>query len=131
MNEFKGTPGKWVQSHRLIPNDLDGMYATQVHTEDGETIATIHWYSKPKEKGYVEGRPVMITGTYRESNAQLISKAPEFLSETLESITDLKILKDQIDFEFKNGNFRWKGMSELIDQWIARKKQLIQDATTI
>ena len=48
MVEFKFTPSKWIQSHRPIPNDKKGMYATQVYTEDGETIATLSWYPMPK-----------------------------------------------------------------------------------
>ena len=53
------------------------MYATQVYTEDGETIATLHWYQMPKIKAIREGKDVLVTSTYRDSNAQLISKAPE------------------------------------------------------
>ena len=75
--EQKFTEGKWHQSHRLIPNDEDGMYATQVYDDKGETICTLSWYPKPKEKGMHEGNPVLITGTYRDGNAKLISKAPE------------------------------------------------------
>lgn len=77
--EQKFTKGKWHQSHRLIPNDEDGMYATQVYDDKGETICTLSWYPKPQEKGMHEGKPVLITGTYRDGNAQLISKAPELL----------------------------------------------------
>lgn len=71
MNK-KYTPAPWFQSHRPIPHDKDGMYATQVYTEDGETIATLAWYAMPKDEN---GR----IGTYREANAKLIAAAPELL----------------------------------------------------
>ena len=73
--EFKGTPGEWKQSHRQIPNNKDGMYDTQVYTDDGETIATIHWYSKPP---IIENN-VKTIGSYRKENAKLIAAAPELL----------------------------------------------------
>lgn len=82
MSEF--TPGKWIQSHRQIPNDPKGMYATQVYTEDGETIATLHWYPKPPEKVVFKGRNAIRRGTYRDGNAALISAAPDMLNALLE-----------------------------------------------
>ena len=81
------TPGEWKQSHRKMPNSKDGMYSTQVYTEDGETICSLAWYPKPKEKGIHEGKEVMITGTYREANAQLISASTNML-EALIAITN-------------------------------------------
>lgn len=84
MKEFKGTKGKWYQSHRQIPNDTDGMYATQVYCKKGETIATLSWYAAPKEKGIHNGKEVVITKSYREANAKLIAAAPELL-EALQS----------------------------------------------
>jgi len=80
MNGKNFTQGKWLQSHREIPNDEDEMYATQIYTEDGETIATLSWYPKPKEKGMHEGKPIIITGTFRDGNARLIVEAPEMYS---------------------------------------------------
>lgn len=71
MSEFKGTPGKWIQSHRKRPDSKKGYYSTQVYTEDGETIATIHYYPKPIENNVI--------GNYRDANALLISKAPQIL----------------------------------------------------
>jgi hypothetical protein len=69
MSEF--TKGPWIQSHRKLGN---GNYSTQVYTEDGETICTLHWYPKPK--GIDEyGRHII--GTYREANARLIAAAPD------------------------------------------------------
>ena len=70
------TPGQWHQSHREIPNNEDGMYATQIYTADGETIATISWYPKPEVNGLIE--------TYRGANARLIVCAPEMLSAMIE-----------------------------------------------
>lgn len=77
--EQKFTPGKWYQSHREIPNDEDGMYATQVYTEDGETICTLSWYPMPPKQVVIDGKPKIQTGTYREGNAILIANAPEML----------------------------------------------------
>lgn len=75
MEKFKGTKGKWSQSHRIIPGSKKGMYSTQVYDELGETIATLAWYPADpiKENGVTK------IGTYREANAQLISCAPEIL----------------------------------------------------
>jgi len=58
----RAVAGPWLQSHRELP---DGMYSTQVYTEDGETVCTMHWYQKPEIKGVI--------GTYREANAELIA----------------------------------------------------------
>jgi len=80
MKEKDFTQGKWYQSHRPIPNDEDGMYATQIYTEDGETIATLSWYPKSKEKVIIDGKPMVSTGTYRDGNARLIVEAPEMYS---------------------------------------------------
>lgn len=126
MNEFKGTPGKWIQSHRLIPNDEDGMYSTQVHTEDGETIATVHWYPKPKEKGFHEGKPVLITGTYRESNALLISKAPEMLEMLKSSLDTIKWYMENSIPDDNHEDFFNIGMNQR-----EQLEQLIQEATTV
>lgn len=79
MTELKHTPSPWFQSHRQIPNDENGMYATQVYTEDGETIATLSWYKKPLPPRIINGKKVKVTGTYREANAKLIAAAPELL----------------------------------------------------
>lgn len=75
----KHTPGTWYQSHRPIPNDENEMYATQVYTEDGETIATLSWYPMPQQKEIRDGKEVLVIGTYRSANAQLIAAAPELL----------------------------------------------------
>ena len=63
--EKKHTPLPWAQSHREV---TDRKYSTQVYSESGETIATIHWYPMPET-------PDGVIGTYREGNAALIVKA--------------------------------------------------------
>lgn len=88
------TPGEWKQSHRKIQNNKKGMYDTQIYTEDGETIATVSWYPRSQEKGTHEGKPVLITGTYREANAKLIACAPELLG-ALEELIQVKEWKDK------------------------------------
>lgn len=88
MENLKHTPGKWYQSHRQIPNDEDGNYSTQVYTEDGETIATIHWYPMPPQIEIIDGKQVRVIRTYRQSNAKLIAAAPELL-EALQGICNI------------------------------------------
>lgn len=103
------TPGEWKQSHRIIPNSKKGMYATQIYTEDGETIATLAWYPKPQEKGTHEGKPILITRTYRDANAKLIASAPELLK-ALQNLVDLKEIKDHIgkdDFYIEKQKEAW------------------------
>lgn len=78
------TPGEWKQSHRQIPNDPDGMYSTQVYTEDGETIASLAWYPKPPVSQIIDGESRIVTGSYREANAKLIVVAPELLEFAIE-----------------------------------------------
>ena len=88
------TPGEWFQSHRPIPNNEERMYSTQVYTEDGETIASLAWYPKPKAKGIIEGKHFLVTGSYREANAKLIAAAPDLLNAcilALKSTHDLKV----------------------------------------
>lgn len=83
--ELKYTPGPWFQSHRKNGNFNtygDAMYSTQVYTPDGETIATIHWYPKPKNESGV-------IGTYRESNAHLIAAAPDLLEALDVAVTSM------------------------------------------
>jgi hypothetical protein len=79
MENTKYTPAPWVQSHREIPNDEDGMYSTQVYTKDGKTICTLAWYPMPPKKVIIDGKPMIQTGTYRDANAKLISAAPDLL----------------------------------------------------
>lgn len=105
MSEFKGTPGKWFQSHRKIPNDPKGMYSTQVYTEDGETIASIHWYPKPPEKVIFEGKPATKRSSYRNENALLISKAPELL-EALKELLDITSQFSHPKIDWIRGNAR-------------------------
>lgn len=67
--EFKGTKGKWSQSHRVC--DDKGNYATQVYCNKGKEIATLHWYPNKEVQGVVS--------TYREANAKLIAAALDLL----------------------------------------------------
>ena len=69
MTQFKGTKGKWNQSHRIT--DKDGNYSTEVYCDKGQTIATLSWYPNNDIKG--------VTTTDREANAKLIAAAPELL----------------------------------------------------
>ena len=78
MSEQKFTPAPWSQSHRIC--DEEGNYSTQVFsTETGETIATLAWAKMPPKKVFIDGKPKIQTGTYREGNAKLIAAAPELL----------------------------------------------------
>jgi hypothetical protein len=77
------TPGEWHQSHRTIPNDEDGGYATQVYDSKGETIATLEWYKKPAGK---------LTGTYRSGNARLIAEAPAMFEKLKEMLANLELI---------------------------------------
>lgn len=94
------TPNEWYQSHRPIPNDPDGMYNTQVYTEDGETICTLAWYPKPPVFEKVEGEKRKVIGSYREANAKLIAAAPNLL-DALEEMLDVFSL-DVDDEESEN-----------------------------
>ena len=90
----KHTPAPWFQSHREIPNDINGMYATQVYTQDGETIATLSWYAMPKdETGKI--------GTYREANAKLIAAAPDLLKACFNAMGICDLSKDTDKYVFE------------------------------
>ena len=95
------TQGKWCQSHRPIPNDEDGMYATQIYTEDGETIATLHWYPKPKENIIVDGKSMISTGTYRDGNARLMVESPEMYN-LLSRIIGNKVAMEHVSDDWQN-----------------------------
>jgi len=60
----------------------------------------------------------------------LISKAPDFLKEEIETVIDLKILRNHIIHASKT-NHLFEGMPELIEKWIQRKEQLIKEATEL
>lgn len=87
--EFKGTPNKWHYTHRKQSND-SGMYSTEVFCENGKTIATLSWYPMPQKRKIIDGKPMLVTGTYREANALLISKSPLLLETIKNSIDELK-----------------------------------------
>jgi len=59
---------------------------------------------------------------------KLIAAVPEMFEEIKETITDLKILRNQITLESKTVH-HWEGMPELIDKWIERKEQLLTKIT--
>lgn len=71
----KHTPLPWHQSHRQIDS---GGYSTQIYTEDGETIATMHWYPKDMGNG--------VTATCRADNAEFIVRACNAHYELLEAL---------------------------------------------
>jgi predicted choloylglycine hydrolase len=100
--EFKGTKGKWlVKEH----NSFSGEY--YLKTKDNDV--------KVEEDKY---------------NVLLISKAPEILNELNETVTDLKILRNQIADALKT-NHLFEGMPELIDKWIDRKTELSKSSTEL
>lgn len=119
--EFKGTPGKWFTSHRK--SEESDMYSTEVYCVNGNTIATIHWYKKPPVKMSIDGSLKLVTGTYREANALLISKAPEML-ENLHELT--QILNGYIQEQANNNCFP----NDII-QKVLKAEQLIKEATEL
>lgn len=58
------------------------------------------------------------------------SKAPEMLEILEESVINLKILRDQIDFESKVNN-RFEELQHVISNWIERQEKLIKEATEL
>ena len=58
------------------------------------------------------------------------SKAPEMLEMLEESVINLKILRDQIDFESKVNN-RFEELQHVISNWIERQEKLIKEATEL
>jgi len=65
-----------------------------------------------------------------QANTKLIEAAPEMFEEIKETITDLKILRNQIESESKT-NHLFDGMPELIQKWIDRKEQLLTKITEL
>ena len=77
----KITPGIWEQSHRKGRN---GMYSTEVYSADTKkTIATLSWYAMPPQRELIDGEYKLVTRSYREANAQLISAAPDLFEALL------------------------------------------------
>jgi hypothetical protein len=77
MSEAKHTPGPWCAKHR---EGADGMYRTEVYSEQHGGIATCEWTPKNCGNG--------VTATYREANARLIAAAPELLAFAQEFLAD-------------------------------------------
>lgn len=51
------------------------------------------------------------------------------IKELEETVTDLKILRNQIAKEEELGlSHRWEGMSNIVDKWIERKESLIKES---
>lgn len=111
--EFKGTKGKW----ELGGNTEDGILISALHPHNRD-VATVWKY----DNDFLENLEM-------QSNAKLIASAPEMFEELKETITDLKILRNQIDFESKS-NHLFQGMPELMDRWIERKQQLLTKITS-
>lgn len=84
---------------------------------------------------YVTSNPGMIfdliTSSQKDKyNALLISKAPEILEETQDTIDELKLLKSTI-IEASKTNNKLESVAEVIQNWIDRKEQLIKEATEL
>jgi hypothetical protein len=89
------TPGPWTYSHRMIPGDKDGMYATQIYDCAGVTIATADWYPV---------RGTRCVSTNREENARLIAAAPE-MYEALKNVQKLIAEAAMVGFNCNDGDW--------------------------
>jgi len=118
--EFKGTKGKWKIKHSESKNAFN-VVGTVVG--GNYKIARIP-YLVTERLLEVNKREKLEA----ESNAKLIAAAPEMFDELKETITDLKILRNQIESESKT-NHLFEGMPELIQKWIDRKEQLLTKIT--
>jgi hypothetical protein len=117
--EFKGTKGKWeVTFHKSLNNACE---LSCIQNENHDNLPTDLHIMNSYFIDYSE---------VQRANALLISKSPEILKELLETLTDLKILRNQIASEVKN-NHLFEGMPELMDKWIERKEKLIKEATEL
>lgn len=104
--EFKGTKGKW----EYLYDGFDDCY--DIVSDYGSICST---RSESKKD---------------EHNALLISKSPEFLEETQDTIDELKLLKSTI-LEASKTNNKLESVVEVIQNWIDRKEQLIKEATEL
>jgi hypothetical protein len=107
MENFKGTKGKWV---------IGSTPSGKVKIQDGYGFSIANMTSTIDQENRL--------------NALLISKAPEMLDIIEESVINLKILRDQIDFESKVNN-RFEELEPVISNWIERQEKLIKEATEL
>jgi len=76
----------WSYEHRKKKN---GMYSTEVFCNEGQTIATLAWYSIPTDNGFT---------TNREANAAFIVKACNCHDELLKAAKEaLSIIEKYSD----------------------------------
>ena len=106
--EFKGT--KEQASVYFIPNRL-------IRTPFGSKQEIT---PKRERKAFIKG----VEWHYKNS------KAPEYYQELLETVIDLKILKNQI-IDANKTNHLFNGIPDLIQKWIDRKEQLLKEATEL
>jgi len=112
--EFKGTKGKWdLQNDRFIWGKVGSLLAEVNFTYSESENA---FFSKPNDE--------------YKANAKIIAAAPQMFEEIKETITDLKILRNQVESESKTNNL-FDGMPELIQKWIDRKEQLLTKITEL
>ena len=113
--EFKGTKGKWIVRYEKNSNGFVNI--------DLPNKRFITFYGKLKKINDVFPEET-------KANALLISKAPEMLEETQDTIDELKLLKSTI-IEASKTNNKLESVAEVIQNWIDRKEQLIKEATEL
>jgi phage tail protein X len=84
------TPGPWRYGHL---KGADGLYRTEVFSDEHGGIASCHW--TPKHCG--DG----VTETYREANARLIAAAPDLLEALQVVLRDYTAVYDIGDVEMQ------------------------------
>jgi len=97
------TPGPWLSTHR---KGADGMYRTEVLSDEYGGIATCDWTPKHCGGG--------VTSTYREANARLIAAAPDMF----DVLQEFKIASDIQDNNFDG------------DAWLKRVDAAIKKVTS-
>jgi hypothetical protein len=116
--EFKGTNCEWKVNPCIDKNDL-GVKFLSIDFVGISHVDCINVYANENQDE-----------TNLKANAQLIANSPKLLNELNETVIDLKILRNQIADALKQ-NHLFEGMPELIDEWIERKTNLINQATKI